>query len=59
MEVTDAMKKTGIILVAVLILLLVLVNSAYTVEENQFACTVRFSEIIGTASICNFYFCNN
>ena len=48
MEVTAAMKKTGIILVAVQILLLVLVNSAYIVEENQFACTDRFSEIIGT-----------
>ena len=56
MEVTDAMKKTGIILVAVLILLLVLVNSAYTVEENQFACTVRFSEIIGTADTAGLHF---
>ena len=50
------MKKTGIILVAVLILLLVLVNSAYTVEENQFACTVRFSEIIGTADTAGLHF---
>ena len=56
MEVTDAMKKTGIILVAVLILLLVLVNSAYTVEENQFACTVRYSEIIGTADTAGLHF---
>jgi membrane protease subunit HflC len=56
MEVTDAMKKTAIILVAVLILLLVLVNSAYTVEENQFACTVRFSEIIGTADTAGLHF---
>ena len=56
MEVTDAMKKTGIILVAVLILLLVLVNSAYIVEENQFACTVRFSEIIGTADTAGLHF---
>ena len=50
------MKKTGIILVAVLILLLVLVNSAYIVEENQFACTVRFSEIIGTADTAGLHF---
>ena len=56
MEVTDAMKKTGIILVAVLILLLVLVNSAYIVEENQFACTVRFSEIIGTTGTAGLHF---
>ena len=50
------MKKTGIILVAVLILLLVLVNSAYIVEENQFACTVRFSEIIGTTGTAGLHF---
>ena len=50
------MKKTGIILVAVLILLLVLVNSAYTVEENQFACTVRFSESIGTTGTAGLHF---
>ena len=50
------MKKTAIILVAVLLLFLVLVNSAYTVEENQFACTVRFSEIIGTADTAGLHF---
>ena len=56
MEVTDAMKKTGIILVAALLLLLVLFNSAYTVEENQFACTVRFSEIISTTNEAGLHF---
>ena len=33
MEVTDAMKKSTIILVTVLLLFLLLLNSAYTVEE--------------------------
>ena len=42
------MKKTGIILILCLLLLVVALNSFYTVEENQFACIVRFSEIIGT-----------
>ena len=56
MEVTDAMKKSAIILVTVLLLFLVLLNSAYTVEENQFACTVRFSEIIGTTDTAGLHF---
>ena len=56
MEVTDAMKKTAIILVTVLLLFLLLLNSAYTVEENQFACTVRFSEIIGTTGEAGLHF---
>ena len=58
MEVTDAMKikKSGVILVAALLLFLVLVNSAYAVEENQFACIVRFSEIIGTTDTAGFHF---
>ena len=42
------MKKSGIIIVLCALLLLVGLNSFYTVEENQFACTVRFSEIIST-----------
>ena len=56
MEVTDAMKKTSIILVAALLLFVVLLNSAYTVEEDQFACTVRFSEIIGTTGEAGLHF---
>ena len=56
MEVTDAMKKSAIILVTVLLLFLLLLNSAYTVEENQFACTVRFSEIIGTTDTAGLHF---
>ena len=45
MEVTNAMKKSGIIIVLCALVLLVALNSFYTVEENQFACNVRFSEI--------------
>ena len=50
------MKKSAIILVTVLLLFLLLLNSAYTVEENQFACTVRFSEIIGTTDTAGLHF---
>ena len=44
------MKKTIIIGAIVLLLLIVLGNSFYTVEENEYACTFRFSEIINTES---------
>ena len=50
------MKKTGIILILCLLLLVVALNSFYTVEENQFACTVRFSEIIGTTDTAGLHF---
>ena len=42
------MKKSGIIIVLCALLLLVALNCTYTVEENQYACTVRFQEIIST-----------
>ena len=50
------MKKTGFILVAALLLFVVLINCGYTVEENQFACTVRFSEIISTTDSAGLHF---
>ena len=41
--------KKGIILgVVALLLILVAAGSLYTVEENQYACTFRFSEIVRT-----------
>ena len=43
------MKKKTAILLAVLILAAVcLFNSVYTVEENEYGCTVRLSKIIST-----------
>lgn len=43
------MKKKNVILLAVLILAAVcLFNSMYTVEENEYGCTVRLSKIIST-----------
>ena len=56
MEVTDAMKKSGIIIVLCALLVLVALNSFYTVEENQYACIVRFSEIISTEDTAGLHF---
>ena len=56
MEVTDAMKKSGLIIVLCALLVLVALNSFYTVEENQFACIVRFSEIISTTDTAGLHF---
>ena len=40
------MKKTkAIIIIAALVLAILLANSMYTVAENEYACTVRFSKI--------------
>jgi len=50
------MKKSGIIIVLCALLLLVALNCTYTVEENQYACTVRFSEIIGTTDTAGLHF---
>ena len=44
MEVTDMNKKI-IIAVVVFALVILLANSMYTVAENEYACTVRFSKI--------------
>ena len=56
MEVTDAMKNKILITVLCALVLLVAANSFYTVEENQFACTVRFSEIISTTDAAGLHF---
>lgn len=50
------MKKTVIIGVAVLLLLIVGLNSVYTVRENEYACTFRFSEIVNTESRAGLHF---
>ena len=44
MEVTD-MKKMPIIAIVLLVLVLLASNAVYTVAENEYACTVRFSKI--------------
>ena len=51
------MKKSGIIITIVLLLALVLgLNTLFTVRENQYACTVRFSKIIDTTDEAGLHF---
>ena len=51
------MKKWIIVtVVAVLLLVTVAANSVYTVQENQYACTFRFSEIVNTQSEAGLHF---
>ena len=50
------MKKGIIIGVIALILIIVLASSIYTVQENQYACTFRFSEIVNTESEAGLHF---
>ena len=51
------MKKWIVIsVIVVLLLVTVAANSFYTVEENQYACTFRFSEIVNTQSQAGLHF---
>ena len=44
------MKKKSMLLILVLILLFLGINGTFTVQENEYACTVRFSKIIDTTN---------
>ena len=49
--------KKGIIIAAVVLLLIIISSSCfYVVEENQYACTFRFSEIVNTVDEAGIYF---
>ena len=50
------MKKGIIIGIIVLALVIVAANSFYTLKENQYACTFRFSEIVNTESEAGLHF---
>ncbi len=50
------MKKSGIFLIILLLIALLAVNSMFTVRENEYACTVRFSKIIGTTDEAGLHF---
>ena len=50
------MKKKILFAAIALILVLVLANSLYTVEENQYACLFRFSEIVDTTDQAGLHF---
>ena len=50
MEVPNNMKTKIVLIILAVALVLGLSNSLYTVRENEYACTVRFSQIIETTA---------
>ena len=50
------MKKTIVIVALALILVIVASGCLFTVRENQYACTVRFSKIIDTTATAGLHF---
>ena len=50
------MKKSGIFLIILLLAAVIGVNSLFTVRENEYACTVRFSKIIDTTDQAGLHF---
>ena len=50
------MKMKTLLIVIVILALIGLTNSLYTVAENEYACTVRFSKIIDTADEAGLHF---
>jgi membrane protease subunit HflC len=50
------MKKTIFAIIIALILVIGLSGSLYTVREDQYACTFRFSEIVNTVNTPGLHF---
>ena len=50
------MKKSVLFAVLILLVLVISGNAFYTVEENEYACTFRFSEIVDTKGEAGLYF---
>ena len=50
------MKKTSIAIIVVALIAILLAGSCFTVFENEYACTVRFSKIIGTTADAGLHF---
>ena len=50
------MKAKVFLIIVALLVLIGVTNSMYTVAENQYACTVRFSKIIGTTDEAGLHF---
>ena len=50
------MKKSSTFIVLILLIALIAVNSLFTVRENEYACTVRFSKIIETTGNAGLHF---
>ena len=50
------MKKRGIFIIILLLIAFIGINSIFTVQENEYACTVRFSKIIDTTGEAGLHF---
>ena len=50
------MKKRALLTTLLVLVLLLALNSFFTVRENEYACTVRFSKIINTTSDAGLHF---
>ena len=50
------MKKTGIVIIVLVLAVVLLAGSCFTVAENEYACTVRFSKIISTTADAGLHF---
>ena len=50
------MKKSGILIIILLLIAFIGLNSIFTVRENEYACTVRFSKIIDTTGEAGLHF---
>ena len=50
------MKKSGILIIILVLVAMLGLNSIFTVQENEYACTVRFSKIIDTTEEAGLHF---
>ncbi len=50
------MKKRAVLIALLVIVLLLALNSMFTVRENEYACTVRFAKIIDTTDTAGLHF---
>ena len=50
------MKKSGFVIIILVLVALLGLNSMFTVRENEYACTVRFSKIIDTTDQAGLHF---
>lgn len=50
------MKKKSILVIVLVLAALLVLNGTFTVRENEYACTVRFSKIIGTMDTAGLHF---
>ena len=50
------MKKTGILIVLLVLVVILAAGSMFTVAEDEYACTVRFSKIIDTTREAGLHF---